>query len=77
VEQHRARARRRRPRRRHFVQEGRATATVAGEEVELGAGDIVVVHANEPHAFTNAGDGPLRQVDIHLSPRFVTDWLDQ
>jgi quercetin dioxygenase-like cupin family protein len=60
-----------------IVQEGRATATVAGEEVELGAGDIVVVHANEPHAFTNAGDGPLRQVDIHLSPRFVTDWLDQ
>jgi hypothetical protein len=23
----------------------------------------------------NSGDVPLRQIDIHVSPRFVTDWL--
>jgi mannose-6-phosphate isomerase-like protein (cupin superfamily) len=60
-----------------IVQQGRARATVGSEEIELQAGDIVVVHANEPHAFTNTGDGPLKQVDIHLSPRFVTHWLDR
>jgi mannose-6-phosphate isomerase-like protein (cupin superfamily) len=60
-----------------IIQEGRATATVAGEEIELQGGDIVVVEAGEPHGFTNTGEGPLRQIDIHLSPRFVTDWLAQ
>jgi quercetin dioxygenase-like cupin family protein len=60
-----------------IVQEGRARATVGGEELELLAGDIVVIHANESHAFINTGDSPLKQVDIHLSARFVTEWLDQ
>ena len=60
-----------------IVQEGRATASVAGEEFELQGGDIVVVEAGELHGFTNTGECPLRQVDIHLSPRFVTDWLAQ
>jgi quercetin dioxygenase-like cupin family protein len=60
-----------------IVQEGQARATIGGEDHELQAGDIVVIHANEPHAFTNTGEGPLKQVDIHLSPRFVTEWLDQ
>jgi mannose-6-phosphate isomerase-like protein (cupin superfamily) len=60
-----------------IVQEGHARATVGGEEVELQAGDIVVVNANEPHAFTNTGQAPLKQIDIHLSPEFVTDWLER
>jgi mannose-6-phosphate isomerase-like protein (cupin superfamily) len=34
------------------------------------------VPAGVPHGFTNTGDGPLRQVDIHLSPSFSTTWLD-
>jgi hypothetical protein len=25
--------------------------------------------------FTNTGDGNLRQIDIHASPRFATEWL--
>src|SRR5215218_1459408 len=48
------------------VQEGRAT---------MSAGDIVVVPAGQPHAFVNSGTGRLRQIDIHLSPRYVTEWL--
>ena len=27
--------------------------------------------------FTNSGDGPLRQVDIHASPCFITEWIEQ
>lgn len=30
----------------------------------------------EPHSFFNSGDGPLLQLDIHLSPRFATQWLE-
>jgi len=41
----------------------------------VGAGDIVIVPANTPHRFVNAGSETLRQVDIHVSPRFVTEWL--
>ncbi len=59
-----------------IVQEGRATVVAGDEEREVHAGEIVVVPAGEPHRFVNSGDGPLRQIDIHLSPRFGTDWLD-
>ncbi|HEX2125464.1 MAG TPA: cupin domain-containing protein [Thermoleophilaceae bacterium] len=57
------------------VQEGRATFTAGDEEREVGAGEIVIVPANTPHRFVNSGDGPLRQVAIHVSPRFATEWL--
>jgi hypothetical protein len=25
----------------------------------------------------NCGDGPLRQIDIHVSPSFSTEWLEE
>ncbi len=40
--------------------------TVNGEEFEAGAGDILVI---------KAGDAPLVQLDVHLSPRFVQENL--
>jgi len=58
-----------------IIQEGRATATVGDETIDVGAGDIVLIPAGQPHAFTNTGDTNLRQVDIHASPRFSTEWL--
>jgi quercetin dioxygenase-like cupin family protein len=58
-----------------IVQEGEATFIAGGEEQHARAGDIVIVPADTPHAFTNSGDGPLRQIDIHVSPRFSTEWL--
>jgi mannose-6-phosphate isomerase-like protein (cupin superfamily) len=58
-----------------IVQEGEATFTLGDEEREVRAGDIVVAHADQPHAFVNTGSGPLRQIDIHLSPSFSTEWL--
>ena len=37
---------------------------------------ILAAPAGVPHRFVNSGDGPLRQIDIHVSPRFETEWLN-
>jgi len=58
------------------VQEGRATYRVGDEVLDVRAGQILVVSPGVAHAFANTGDGPLRQVDIHVSDRFVTEWLE-
>ena len=58
-----------------IMQEGHATFTVGDEKIEAGPGDILIAPANTPHGFVNSGDGPLRQIDIHVSPRFDTQWL--
>jgi mannose-6-phosphate isomerase-like protein (cupin superfamily) len=55
--------------------EGEATLVAGDETIVARAGDVVVVPADTPHAFTNTGDGPLRQIDIHVSPTFRTEWL--
>jgi quercetin dioxygenase-like cupin family protein len=57
------------------VLEGEATYTVGDREVEVVAGQVVISLPNEPHAFVNTGDGPLRQIDIHCNERFITEWL--
>ena len=58
------------------ILEGSARFTVNGEEIDAGAGDVLVAEPSEPHAFVNTGAGLLRQIDIHLSPSFSTEWLD-
>jgi mannose-6-phosphate isomerase-like protein (cupin superfamily) len=58
------------------IQEGRCTVVAGDEEREVRAGEVVIVPAGVPHSFTNTGDGPLRQLDIHLSGRFGTEWLE-
>ena len=58
-----------------IVQEGQATMTAGDKEIVATAGDIVVVPAGMPHAFVNSGEGRLRQIDVHVSPRYVTEWL--
>jgi mannose-6-phosphate isomerase-like protein (cupin superfamily) len=55
--------------------EGTATFTVGGDEIHAEPGDIVIVPPNTPHAFANTGEGQLRQIDIHVSPTFSTEWL--
>lgn len=59
-----------------ILQEGEATFTVGDDSVQAHAGQIIIVPADTPHKFTNTGDQPLRQVDIHISMQFVTDWLE-
>jgi mannose-6-phosphate isomerase-like protein (cupin superfamily) len=58
-----------------IVQEGRGAFTIGDAEVELAAGEIGIVPPDTPHKFVNCGDGPLRQIDIHVSSHFVTEWL--
>jgi len=59
-----------------IVVEGTATFRDGTAERVVGAGEMAVVDANQPHAFVNTGEGWLRQIDVHLSPRFVTEWLE-
>lgn len=54
-----------------FTLEGTGTMTVGDETHEVSAGSIVVIPANTPHRFINSGDGVLRQIGIHASPKFV------
>jgi quercetin dioxygenase-like cupin family protein len=58
------------------VLEGQATFTAGADVIEAVGGQMVVVPAGMPHRFVNSGTGPLRQVDIHPSGQFVTEWLE-
>ena len=58
------------------VQQGTATFTAGDEQIEVKGGQVVVVPAGVVHKFVNSGAGRLRQVDIHASDRFVTEWLE-
>ena len=44
---------------------------------EVQGGDVVLIPPDQPHGFVNSGDGRLRQIDIHVSPSFETDWLEK
>jgi mannose-6-phosphate isomerase-like protein (cupin superfamily) len=55
-------------------QEGEATFRLEDGERAVTAGEVVIVPAGEWHGFVNSGDGPLRQIDIHVSPRMSTEW---
>jgi quercetin dioxygenase-like cupin family protein len=59
-----------------IVQEGQATFTVGNETITATGGLLLVALAGVAHKFVNTGDGPLRQTDIHLSDRFITEWLE-
>jgi quercetin dioxygenase-like cupin family protein len=58
------------------VQEGTVTFTAGDDVIEASGGQVVVVAAGVPHKFVNSGAGRLRQVDIHPSERFITEWLE-
>jgi mannose-6-phosphate isomerase-like protein (cupin superfamily) len=59
-----------------IIQEGMATYIVGTTRLEARAGQIIIAPAETPHKFVNSGEGKLRQVDIHLSKRFITQWLE-
>jgi mannose-6-phosphate isomerase-like protein (cupin superfamily) len=58
------------------VQEGNATFTAGQETIEVSGGQVVVVPAGVAHKFVNSGAGRVRQVDMHTSDHFVTEWLE-
>jgi len=58
-----------------IVQEGHVTYTVGSATIDVVAPRTLIGPANVSHGFTNVGDVRLKQVDIHLSPTFITEWL--
>jgi mannose-6-phosphate isomerase-like protein (cupin superfamily) len=56
--------------------EGQATFHGQHGDRDVEAGNVVLVPAGEPHGFESSGDGPLRQVNIHVSARMLSLWLD-
>jgi quercetin dioxygenase-like cupin family protein len=59
-----------------IIQEGTATYTVGTTTLAARAGQVIIAPADTPHKFVNSGEGTLRQVDIHPSKRFITEWLE-
>ena len=59
-----------------IIQEGIATFTVGSSILDAHAGQVVIMPADVPHKFINASNRPLRQVDIHVSQHFITEWLE-
>ena len=57
-----------------IILEGEATLDDGEEKRVARAGDVVLIPAGQPHGFVNSGDGRLRQIDIHVSPAFSTEW---
>ena len=58
------------------VQEGELTFTVGDETIEATGGQVVIAPAGVPHKFVNSGVGRARHIDIHVSRRMITDWLE-
>jgi quercetin dioxygenase-like cupin family protein len=59
-----------------FVLEGEMEAWLQGEEAtpcRLGPGDMIVLPANVPHVFRNAGTTELRHLGIHTSPTRIVN----
>ncbi len=57
-----------------IVRHGTVRFTVGEETVDVPAGHIVVVPPHLPHKFSGVSD-MIEMIDIHPSPRFITEWL--
>jgi mannose-6-phosphate isomerase-like protein (cupin superfamily) len=60
-----------------IIQEGVSSFVVGSAKIEAKAGQIIIVPADTPHKFTNETDAPLKQIDIHVSKSFITQWLEE
>jgi mannose-6-phosphate isomerase-like protein (cupin superfamily) len=59
-----------------IVLEGSPRFTVGSQTLEARPGQVLIVRPRVAHKFVNAGTGRLRQIDIHASPSFRTEWLE-
>ncbi|MBZ0293827.1 MAG: cupin domain-containing protein [Anaerolineae bacterium] len=59
-----------------IVQDGCLTFTVGDTMIDAVGGQIVVVPPETPHKFINPGSESARHVDVHVSPRMITTWLE-
>jgi mannose-6-phosphate isomerase-like protein (cupin superfamily) len=53
-----------------YVLAGEGRATVAGEEVALRPGVLVLIEAGEAHQIVNGGSMPLKTLSIYAPPAF-------
>ena len=53
------------------VQAGSARFTAGDDDIEVGAGHLVVVPAETPHRFEGTSDEKVRTVSVHPSPTVV------
>lgn len=51
-----------------YVLEGRLRFLIGGEELEAGAGDVVIAPPGEPHTYWNPGPAPCRYLVV-MGPR--------
>jgi mannose-6-phosphate isomerase-like protein (cupin superfamily) len=58
-----------------IILDGEAEFVAGDRQLTARAGEIVIVPPETPHAFTSSGSERLRQIDIHVNPTFITDWL--
>jgi mannose-6-phosphate isomerase-like protein (cupin superfamily) len=58
------------------IVEGRATFTLGESTVEVDAGNMLIGPAGVPHKFINSGEGILRTINIHPSPKTIGKWLE-
>ena len=59
-----------------IIQEGVSTFVIGSSTLTAQAGHIIIVPAGVAHKFMNTGDTQLKQIDIHISSQFITDWLE-
>jgi mannose-6-phosphate isomerase-like protein (cupin superfamily) len=58
-----------------IVLEGEAEFVAGDSRLTASAGEVVIVPPETPHSFTSSGSRRLRQIDIHVSSSFITEWL--
>lgn len=59
-----------------IIQEGLLTFTVGDELVEVVSGQIVIAPAGTQHKFVNTGSKNARHINIHVTSRMETTWLE-
>jgi mannose-6-phosphate isomerase-like protein (cupin superfamily) len=66
-----------------IIQDGKATFTIGATTLEAHAGQIIVVPAGVAanaaalaHGFANSGKQQLKQIDIHMTRKILTEWLE-
>jgi mannose-6-phosphate isomerase-like protein (cupin superfamily) len=60
-----------------IIQEGEAEYLVGSEIIAAHTDQIIIVPDDTAHKFSNTGEQTLRQVDIHVSRRFITERLEE
>lgn len=60
-----------------IVQKGHLIFTIGDSTIDAIDGQIVVVPPEMTHKFVNAGPEFACHLDIHVSPRMMTTWLEE